>query len=384
MKLVERVLAVGWIAHILEAVQRFFERFGIQFAGAITYFSVLSMVPILMVAFAAAGFTLTVFLPDMLDEVQAWMLTTVDLHPDSVLGGQILSVIDQAFNSWRAVGIIGLGGAAWAGAKWVMHLQIGIRAQLRTSFDLQQTKKLGFFRQLARELGTLFGLFLLVGVTMVASSVATLLRGFVSGLLAVTGLPAPEVGSVLASVLATGVGGFTLFWFLFTVTPERRVPLHVRAQGTVIGALGLVALEYAAGFLLAGFADSAAATVFGSVIVLMLFLNLFASLILIVAAWIATHPDYREPAPSPSALSPDAPSAPDTSAPDLSAPPTSAPPTSAPPTLARTAGNTPVADAEREAIRAEHRARQRRRRAALGVRASPGIRRSRNPSRLSG
>ena len=340
MKLIERVtgrlLAVGWIAHVIEAIQRFFERFGIQFAGAITYFSVLSMVPILMVAFAALGFTVTVFLPGMLGEVQSWLAAHVDLDPDSVLGEQVLTVIDEAFNSWRAVGLIGLGGAAWAGAKWVMHLQMGMRAQLRTSFDIRQNNQPGFVRQLARELGTLFGLFLLVGVTMVASSVATLLRGFVAGILAIAGLPAPEAGSVLASILTTTVGGFALFWFLFTVTPERPVPLHVRAQGTALGAIGLVGLEYAAGFLLAGFADSAAATVFGSVIVLMLFLNLFASLILIVAAWIATHPDYRQPVPS----------ADDLAAADLLAP-----------------GNT-----ELGAVRAARRDRHRRRRMALGIR----------------
>ena len=64
--------------------------------------------------------------------------------------------------------------------------------------------------------------------------------------------------------------------------------------GLFAGVLGL-ALSYAATFLLGSFADSAAVAVFGSVIVLMLFLNLFASLVLVVAAWIATHPGQITP-----------------------------------------------------------------------------------------
>lgn len=46
------------IAHLLRAAERFNDRLGNQFGAAITYFSFLSMIPILMVSFAAAGFVL--------------------------------------------------------------------------------------------------------------------------------------------------------------------------------------------------------------------------------------------------------------------------------------------------------------------------------------
>ena len=300
MKVVEAVLAWPFVAHGVRAAQRFLGRFGIQFAAAITYFSVLSMVPILMVAFAALGLTATILRPNLADLVRAWLVANLDVDAGGVLGDQVATIIDQAFHSWQAVGLVGLVGAAWAGAKWVMHLQVGVRVQLRPAFEVQPDEAdldvgqgaVGFLRQMARELGILFGLFLLVLLTMLASSMATSLRSFVGRLLAVAGVPVPEVGSALASLVVTAGGGFALFWFLFTVMPEERVPVRVRAQGAAIGSLGLVALEYAATFLLGSFAVSAAVAVFGSVIVLMLFLNLFASLVLVVAAWIATHPGH--------------------------------------------------------------------------------------------
>ncbi len=300
MKVVEAVLAWPFVAHGVRAAQRFLGRFGIQFAAAITYFSVLSMVPILMVAFAALGLTATILRPNLADLVRAWLVANLDVDAGGVLGDQVATIIDQAFHSWQAVGLVGLVGAAWAGAKWVMHLQVGVRVQLRPAFEVQPDEAdldvgqgaVGFLRQMARELGILFGLFLLVLLTMLASSTVTSLRSLVGRLLAVVGVPVPELGSALASLVVTAGGGFALFWFLFTVMPEQRVPVPVRAQGAAIGSIGLAALEYAATFLLGSFADSAAVAVFGSVIVLMLFLNLFASLVLVVAAWIATHPGH--------------------------------------------------------------------------------------------
>ena len=44
------------IAHLLRAVARYNERLGSQFAAAMTYFSVLALVPVLMFAFSHPRF----------------------------------------------------------------------------------------------------------------------------------------------------------------------------------------------------------------------------------------------------------------------------------------------------------------------------------------
>ena len=46
------------VAHLLRATERFNDRMGNQFGAAITYFSFLSLIPILMGAVAAAGYIL--------------------------------------------------------------------------------------------------------------------------------------------------------------------------------------------------------------------------------------------------------------------------------------------------------------------------------------
>jgi len=50
--------AIPAVAHFMRALERFNDRLGSQFGAAITYFSFLSLIPILMVSFAAVGFVL--------------------------------------------------------------------------------------------------------------------------------------------------------------------------------------------------------------------------------------------------------------------------------------------------------------------------------------
>lgn len=57
---IQTILAHPVAQHLQRAITRFTERKGGLLAAAITYFSVLSLVPILMLFFAGFGFVMTV------------------------------------------------------------------------------------------------------------------------------------------------------------------------------------------------------------------------------------------------------------------------------------------------------------------------------------
>ena len=57
-----------WFDHTVRAAQRYKSQNGDYYAAAMTYFSVLALFPLLMVAFAAAGFVLA-GQPQLLDEI---------------------------------------------------------------------------------------------------------------------------------------------------------------------------------------------------------------------------------------------------------------------------------------------------------------------------
>lgn len=289
---VERLLAVGWIAHWWRAIDRFNSRLGGQFAAAITYFSVLSMVPIAMVAFAAVGLTITTFVPDVLEQIQTEIEELFE-GQGGALGEELVKVVDQAFASWQTVGIIGLLIACWTGANWVGNLRSAIRAQMRPRFDVSKPPKNPVI-QLLQDLLLLLMLLVLVTIPIALLSAATSARDWILSLL---GLDRVAGGDLLLSVVPLAVSLLTalvLFLVLFRVFPEARIPTRILLQGAVMGSVGMVVLQYATGLLITLFSRTPTSAVFGNVIAVMLFLNLLSTLILILAAWMASA-DWKQP-----------------------------------------------------------------------------------------
>ena len=58
-----------WLDHLSRAGERYFQQRGNHFAAAVTFFSVLTAVPLLMVAFGAAGYVLWLN-PTLLDDLR--------------------------------------------------------------------------------------------------------------------------------------------------------------------------------------------------------------------------------------------------------------------------------------------------------------------------
>ena len=106
--------------------------------------------------------------------------------------------------------------------------------------------------------------------------------------------PLLRVSSIVISIGT----GWLIFMYLYTVLPETREPWSVVRRGALLGSIALVALQFVASFLISAFRGNPAAVIFGPVIVLMLFFNLFAQLVLFVAAWIATAQHEAVPVPA--------------------------------------------------------------------------------------
>ncbi|MGB4270875.1 MAG: YhjD/YihY/BrkB family envelope integrity protein, partial [Propionicimonas sp.] len=109
------------VAHLMRAIERFNVRGGVQFAAAVTYFSVLAIVPILMLAFSVLGLFITVLRPESLVAIETWI--TERLQPDDPLGGQLVSVITEALTNWASIGLVGLGLTMWIGSGWVGNIK---------------------------------------------------------------------------------------------------------------------------------------------------------------------------------------------------------------------------------------------------------------------
>lgn len=279
------------VAHILRAVARFNLRGGGQYAAAVTYFSVLSLVPVLMLAFSTLGLTLTVMFPEVLVRLEEWI--EANLQGGALFGERLVEVIKNALSNWAAIGLVGLGIAIWTGANWVGNLKRAVRALMRSDAD-DPGKQLPLPLEVLVNFGGLFGLLVGVAATFAATATATSLGHVVGFLLGFGDSLWWSVLLRLVSLALSLAAGTALFWWLFSWFSPVAVPLHRMLVGAGIGAVALVVLQSVAGLLVGLFSGNLSASIFGSVIVLMLFLNLFATLILYVAAWLATGPEIVE------------------------------------------------------------------------------------------
>jgi membrane protein len=283
---VKELKQVPAVAHVLRMHTRYATRLGNQFAGAITYFSLLAMVPILMLAFSACGFTLTVLRPDLLERVQTAIMVQLQGAPED-LQAKLTGLIEGLLRNWASVGLVGLFSSIYSSAGWAGNLKSAVRAQTRPLFDMKERKHF-ILLEVLLNFAILLGLLAILAVTFALAVMATSLTGTIVHWLALDKVPGINVLLRLVGPILSAIAGWAMFVYLYEVLPEVKFPFRIIAWGAMFGSAGLFVLQYLTGFLMGKFSGNPAAVVFGPVIVLMLFFNLFARLNLYVAAWIAT------------------------------------------------------------------------------------------------
>ena len=279
------------VAHILAAVDRYLGRLGPQFAAATTYYTVLTMVPILMFAFSMLGMTLTVLRPDLLVQVQESVLSRFGADDDG-LGAAIAQVIEDALNSWRGVALTAFATAAYAGSRWVGNLKRAVRVMWSdkiTDAAPANNILLDILANLVIFIGVLISLFVGVGVAQIGNAFSREVVDFLGW------QDIPGIGFLWGAltVALTFLVSWLLFAFLFLVLPTKKVRPKVWFIGTLIGAVQVTIVQSLAGRLVGLFSGNDGIEVFGPVIVVMLLFNVLATMILLTAAWVGTDSVWR-------------------------------------------------------------------------------------------
>lgn len=287
-----------WLDHVVRANEAFTERYGNHYAAAITYFSVLSLFPLIMIAFAVAGFVL-VGNPTLLQE----MKTGITESAPAGLGDTLNKVVDEAIESRGTVGILGLLTAAYSGLGWMSNLRDALTAQWGL-----ENKQRPFLRTTLSDLLALLGLGAAMavsfGITAAGSGLGTLLLDLV-------GLDddAWAVFLLRVATIVLGIGAnWVVFLWVISRLPRERVNARSAMRGALIAAVGFEILKQVATFYLASVADSPTGALFGPIIGLLVFANLVSRFLLFVTAWTATaRENLREEvpdAPPPAVISP--------------------------------------------------------------------------------
>jgi membrane protein len=251
-----------------------------------TYFSFLSLVPILMVGFAVAGIVLAnneSLLTELKDQI-AQLLPAGIAEP-------ITSLIDSVVANPLGVGIPGLLIALYSGIGWMGNLRKATRAIWRPEFEEDKSKVDNVVIATLKDLGSLAGLAVAIVVSLGLSAFGSQFAEQTLDWLGLTDQPwLGPVVTVITLVIAMAADVLIFMW-VYTVLPGKdlRSPLKARLRGSVLAAVGFEILKYALIVVVPGIATtSQTAAIFGSVIGLLFFFNILAQLVLFLAAWIAT------------------------------------------------------------------------------------------------
>jgi membrane protein len=288
--LLKKITVRPGIAHLIRAFGRYSDRLGSQFAGAITYFSFLALVPITMVAFAVVGIVLY-NRPDVVTELAN---SIADAVPGN-LGTQIQDVINTAISSRYSVGIVGLLIALYSGIGWMSNLREAVRAQWRPTFEQSDELKDSFIVGLLRNLVNLFGLGLAIVISLALTAAAGTAQSWVLDLLGLDDIGwLKPVFSAITFLIAIGADVVIFYWLYSRLPePQYRPPSKALWRGALAAAVAFEVLKFVLSIILPTL-SSPTAVVFGSIIGLFLFINLVCQMLLFVAAWIATAPGVAD------------------------------------------------------------------------------------------
>lgn len=276
-------------SHIVRTAKRYFNRMGNHLAGSIAFFSILAIVPVLMFAFAATGLVLTVIRPEWLDEVQIFIVDNLNAGP---LQDQVLILLGEYLYHWQRVGLFAVVVALVIGSTWVANLKGAIRAMGRPDFDVVHRSHSPLLEPILN-IALLLVLMVLVAVTFTGTVIGTQLAGAVVDWARLGNVFISQGLVQVASLGLSFAGALLLFWLIYRYLPDVRSPNRAVVGGSLGAAVCFVLLQTGAGALTRLLSMGRATQVFGPVIVAMLFINIFAMLTLIWAAWVAT---WNQPA----------------------------------------------------------------------------------------
>jgi membrane protein len=268
-----------WLDHLIRAFLRFRECNGNPFAAGLTYYTLIALFPLLMIAFAMGGFALSrrPQLVDAIDErARSWV------SPE--LGQQLVTLMNSAVSAHTSVGVIGLIFAAWMGQTWMYRL----REALCRIWG-HQAAPLGFARTIVSDLTAVVGTFAVVVATMTLGALAHAEPMRV--VLNLFGIPELSVFHWLFRTISVVIS-FLVSWLVFSWVivrlPRESVGVATSMRAGLMAAAGFELFKLVGSLYLRMVLRSVAGATFGPLLGLLVFAYVTWVLVLYSTAWAAT------------------------------------------------------------------------------------------------
>lgn len=276
-----------WLDRLVRAVNRYVDYHGYHYAASITYFTVLSLLPLLLVALAVASFVLA-GQPALLGQLRTAIAQAVPRALDTATDGLVNGLIDHRVK----IGVLGLAVGLYSGWNWMNAL----RDALTAMWDQERPQQ----RIVPMVLKDLLALVSLAGAILVSFALTAAggeLGKFVLDLFGLQDAGWPRgVLSVLSVVLAVAANWLVFIWVLAKL-PRKPVEARSAVRGALAAAVGFEVLKWLGNIYLQAIGRSPIGVTFGWIVGLLVFIYLVARMLMLVAAWTATTNPPRTATP---------------------------------------------------------------------------------------
>ncbi|WP_159566800.1 inner membrane protein YhjD [Budvicia diplopodorum] len=286
-KILDKIKTYPSVAHLIRATDRFNDRMGSQFGAAITYFSFLSLIPILMVSFATAGFVLASN-PELLAELINKIVTSVS-DPD--LANTLENTVNTAIKQRTTVGISGLLVALYSGISWMGNLREAVRAQSRDEWERNPADEEKVYFRYIKDFLALTGLVMALILTIALTSIAGSAQQSLVNALGLGNIEWLRPALTIITIIISITANYLMFLWIFWMLPTQHPNMKALFKGSLLAAIGFEVIKFIMTLTLPQLASSPSGAAFGSIIGLLAFFYFFARLTLFCAAWIATAED---------------------------------------------------------------------------------------------
>lgn len=267
----------AWFDRLVRAGNRYVSNQGYQAAASITYFTVLSMVPLLLVALSVTGFVLASH-PGALDALRTQIAGALPASLNHTVDGLVNGLVDGR----TRIGVIGLGVALYSGWNWMNAL----RDALTAMWDRERPP----MRLVPMVLKDILALLGLVGALLVSFGLTAVGGWLGSLLLRLVGLSdtgAVHVVLVVLSLALAVAANWLVFIWVLAKLPREPVEARSAIRGALAAAIGFELLKWLGNVYLEAIGRSPLGVTFGWLVGLLMFIYLVARMLLLVAAWTA-------------------------------------------------------------------------------------------------
>jgi membrane protein len=275
-------------------IDRYVNNHGYHFAASITYFSVLSLIPLLMVLLAVAAFVLAGH-PELLVELRNAIQSVVP----GALGPLVNNLVNNVIYHRVKLGILGLAVGLYSGWNWMNAL----RDALTGMWD-QRKPDLPLLRTIIKDLIALGSLAVAIAISFGLTEAGGVLGNWLLSLLGWSGFGWANVGLQIASAVLALLADWLVFCWVLTKLPREPVPLRSAVRGAAGAAVAFEILKRVADLYLNALGASPIGATFGSIIGLLVFVYLVSRVLILAAAWTATTQRPQPVGPPPVVVAP--------------------------------------------------------------------------------